>query len=57
MDSIQWNLLYALRYEQCEWSKPETAVERWNMTIEEGVVVQKWIQARIIELDEIKNNS
>ena len=57
MDSVQWNLLYALRYEQCEWSTPETAVERWNMTIEEGAIVQKWIQARIEELDEIKNNS
>lgn len=57
MNSIQWNLLYALRYEQCEWSEPETAVERWDMTIEEGAVVQKWIQARINELEVVKQKS
>ena len=51
MNSIQWNLLYALRYEQNEWSEPETAVERWNMTEEEGATVQRWISARIEELE------
>ena len=57
MDSIQWNLLYALRYEQCEWNKAKVVEERWGMTKKEGKAVKKWIQARIDELEEIKNNS
>ena len=57
MDSIQWNLLYALRYEQCEWNKAKVVEERWGMTKKEGKAVKKWIQARIDELEELKNNS
>ena len=54
MDSVSWNLLYALRYEKSEWSEPQTAVDRWDLTLEEGEVVQKWIDRRIAELENMK---
>jgi hypothetical protein len=56
MNSVQWNILYALRMEQSEWSDPQTAVERWGLTLEQGKTVQTWIQERINELEKLKKD-
>ena len=56
MNSVQWNILYALRREQQEWSDPQTAVERWGLSYEQGKTVQTWIQGRIDELEKLKKD-
>lgn len=55
LDSVGHNLLHALQWEQHDL-KVADPKERWNLTEEEGAAVEKWIQARIEELKNLRDN-
>lgn len=55
LDSVGHNLLHALQWEQHDY-KVADKQERWDLNEEEGAAVEKWIQARIEELKNLRDN-
>jgi len=55
LDSVGHNLLHALQWEQHDY-KVADKQERWDLTEEESAAVDKWIQARIEELKNLRDN-
>ena len=55
LDSVGHNLLHALQWEQHDY-KVADKQGRWDLNEEEGAAVEKWIQARIEELKNLRDN-
>ena len=55
VDSVSHNLLHALQWEQHDYAVADKQ-QRWNLNKQEADAVEKWINARIDELLQLRGD-